>query len=158
MHPRSLLIDTFPYLSPRHALDGLTPELAETRVPGAPHTIAEIAAHLAFWLEWFCERCDSTGSPMPQTASVGWPTPAPGSWDTLRQRILDGLERLAVLGESEQAGRRVDPPIEFPPFAEHTVSDVVAHVAIHNGHHIGQIVLLRQMLGAWPPPAGAYTW
>jgi uncharacterized damage-inducible protein DinB len=35
---------------------------------------------------------------------------------------------------------------------------VVAHVAVHTAHHIGQIVTLRQLLGAWPPPQGSHTW
>jgi uncharacterized damage-inducible protein DinB len=158
MDPRHLLIDTVPYLSPRHALDGLTPELADRRVAGAPHTIAEIASHMAFWLEWFCGRCDGTSGPMPQAAAIGWPAPAPGGWDAIRQRLIEGLDRLAGLGLPEHAARRLDPPIEFPPLADHTVGDVVVHVAIHNAHHVGQIVLLRQMLGAWPPPSGSYTW
>jgi uncharacterized damage-inducible protein DinB len=31
-------------------------------------------------------------------------------------------------------------------------------MAAHNSHHLGQVVLLRQILGAWPPPSGSYTW
>jgi hypothetical protein len=31
-------------------------------------------------------------------------------------------------------------------------------MAAHNPHDLGQVVLLRQMLGAWPPPSGSYTW
>jgi len=31
-------------------------------------------------------------------------------------------------------------------------------MAAHNSHHLGQVVLLRLMLGAWPPPSGSYTW
>jgi uncharacterized damage-inducible protein DinB len=159
MDPRPLLLDTLPYLSPRQALDGLTPELADRRVDGAPHSIAEIVAHVTFWLDWFLARCEGTGSPMPMQAAIGWPAPEPGGWEALRQRFLDGSTRLAALGDSEAArSRRIDPPMEFPPIAEYTVGEVIVHVAVHNAHHLGQVVLLRQMLGAWPPPAGAYTW
>jgi hypothetical protein len=49
-------------------------------------------------------------------------------------------------------------PIEFPPLANYTVGDAITHIAIHNTHHLGQIIILRQMLGAWPPPASIYTW
>jgi uncharacterized damage-inducible protein DinB len=158
MDARPLLIDTLPFLSPRLALDGLSPELADRRVDGAPHTIAAIVAHLVFWQEWFAGRCDGAASPMPQSASAGWVAPAPGDWEALRRRFLDGLERLATLAASADQSRRIAPPIEFPPLAEITVGEVIVHVATHNAHHLGQIVLLRQMLGAWPPPAGAYTW
>jgi hypothetical protein len=29
---------------------------------------------------------------------------------------------------------------------------------VHNAHHLGQIILLRQLFGAWPPPSGRFTW
>jgi uncharacterized damage-inducible protein DinB len=157
MDPRPLLIDTLPFLGPRAALDGLTAELAERPIPGAPHTIAELVAHLAFWQDWFAGRCDGTAGPMPPSAAIGWPAPEPGRWEALRQRFLDGLERVAALGTGDPA-RPLDPPIEFPPLAGITVGEVIVHVAAHNAHHLGQIVLLRQLLGAWPPPAGSYTW
>jgi len=157
MDPRPLLIDTLPFLSPRNALDGLTPVLAERRVPGAPHAIGDIVAHLAFWQHGFAGRCDGTPGPMPPSAATGWPAPEPGAWDGLRQRFLDGLERVVALGAAGDQGRRLDPPIEIPPLADITVGDVIVHVASHNAYHLGQVVLLRQMLGAWPPPAGSYT-
>jgi uncharacterized damage-inducible protein DinB len=31
-------------------------------------------------------------------------------------------------------------------------------MASHNSYHGGQVVFLRQMLGAWPPPSGGVTW
>jgi uncharacterized damage-inducible protein DinB len=157
MDPRPLLIDTLPFLSPRHALDGIAADVADRRVPGAPHTIAEIVAHMDFWQDWFAGRCDGTAGPMAQSAASGWPAAQPGAWDPLRRRFLDGLERVAALGASDQA-RRLDPPIEFPPLAGISVREVLVHVAAHNAHHLGQVVLLRQLLGAWPPPAGSYTW
>ena len=158
MDPRPLLIDTVPFLGPAQALGGLTAGQAEARVGGTPHSIAEIVAHLVFWQEWFCGRCDGSAGPMPAHAAIGWPAPEPGGWQTLRARFLDGLEQLARLADSGDQQRRLDPPLEFPPIAGYTVEEVVVHVSNHNAHHLGQIVLLRQMLGAWPPPAGSYTW
>lgn len=158
MDPRPLLVDTVPYLSPRHALEGLAPDVAGRRVSGASHSIAEIVAHLAFWQDWFCGRCDGTAGPMPAAAAMGWPVPDAGGWDAVRQRFLDGLERLATIGSTGDPQRRLDPSIEFPSIATYTVEEVVVHVSNHNAHHLGQIVLLRQLLGAWPPPAGSYTW
>ena len=156
MNPRPLLIDTIAYLSPKPALDGLTADVAGRRVPGASHSIAEIVAHLVFWQDLFCGRCDGTASPMPTSAAIGWPAPDADGWDALRQRFLDGLERLAAIGSTilvnAAAAAGADVREGF------TVEDVVVHVANHNAHHLGQIVLLRQLLGAWPPPAGSYTW
>jgi uncharacterized damage-inducible protein DinB len=158
MDPRALLADTTPYLSPRLVLDGLSPDLAERRVAGAPHTVADIVAHMTFWQEWFRRRCEGTAGPMPASAALGWVAPAAGGWETVRARFLEGLERLVELGTAADPGRRIDPPIEFPPLGHYTVGDVLVHVGAHNAHHLGQVVLLRQLLGAWPPPAGSWTW
>jgi uncharacterized damage-inducible protein DinB len=31
-------------------------------------------------------------------------------------------------------------------------------MASHNSYHAGQVVVLRQLLGSWPPPSGGLTW
>ena len=158
MPPRELLIDTSPYIAPGRALEALATEDADRLVPGAPHTIAAIVAHLAFWQEWLLARCEGRGTPMPTSAAVGWPAPAPGTWPAVRDRFLDGLERLTGFAAAVDPARPVTPPLEFPPLARYTVADVLVHVATHNAHHLGQVVLLRQLMGRWPPPSGSWTW
>ena len=157
MRARDLLFDNHAHVPALSALDGLTESHAESRLEHAPHSIAEIVMHLAFWQEWFCGRCEGSGDPLPPSAALGWPAPAPASWDAVRARFAAGLERAAALGDGDTA-RPISPSIEYPPLAEYTVGDAIGHMAAHNAHHLGQIVLLRQMLGVWPPPSGSYTW
>jgi uncharacterized damage-inducible protein DinB len=52
----------------------------------------------------------------------------------------------------------VTPAIEFPPLADYTIRDAMVHVGVHTAHHLGQVVVLRQLMGLWPPPAGSWTW
>lgn len=74
-------------------------------------------------------------------------------------RFLEGLRQAAAMGaKTERLGHRLAPAIEFPPLAHYTVHDALTHIAVHNAHHLGQVVVLRQMLGRWPPPAGSWTW
>ena len=47
---------------------------------------------------------------------------------------------------------------EFAPLSHFTIRDALTHVAEHNAHHMGQVVLLRQLIGKWPPPDGSWTW
>ena len=156
---RELLIDTLTHLPPANALAALTPEDAERRLEGTHHSIAEIVAHLIFWQSWFCQRCEGASAPMVASAGQGWPAVAPGSWPDLHQRFLDGLERAVALGEDPaRASTAIAPAIEFPPLAQYTVRDALVHVAQHNAHHLGQIILLRQLMGLWPPPSGSWTW
>ncbi len=159
MNTRELLIDTLTHLSPAKTLEALTPADAERRVPGANHSIAEIVSHMVFWATWFCDRCDGIHAPMVTSAALGWPAVPPGSWPELHRQFLDVLDRAARIGESpERLASPVSPPIEFPPLAAYTIRDAMVHVSIHTAHHLGQVVLLRQLIGVWPPPSGSWTW
>lgn len=158
MDAHELFIEPFAHISAARALEGLTPEAAEHRIGSAPHSVAEIVAHLRFWQEWFLLRCEGGSAPMAAKAEEGWPEVVPGSWPILRDRFLEGLERLEKLGASEARDRRLSPPVEFPPLASYTVDDALVHTAIHNAHHLGQIILLRQLMGLWPPPSGGLSW
>jgi uncharacterized damage-inducible protein DinB len=159
MPARELLVDTFAHIPPARALEGLSAGDAERHVSGAPHSIAEILAHLIFWQTWFAQRVDGVHDPMVQSAAQGWPTVAPGSWPDLVTRYLAGLDRLASIGDdAARAAAPITPPLEFPPLAHYTTRDALVHVAIHNAHHLGQIILLRQLMGVWPPPGGGWSW
>jgi uncharacterized damage-inducible protein DinB len=157
MNPRDLLIDTTPSIAPVRALEALDTEHAERR-EGRLHTIAEIVGHLSFWQDWFRSRCEGGAAPMPASAALGWQAPAPGSWPAVRSGFLDGLERLAALGGTADVTRVLAPPLEFPPLAGYTIGDALVHVSNHNAHHLGQVIVLRQLMGLWPPPSGSWTW
>ena len=159
MQPNELLVDTLTYLSPPRTIEGLSSTDAERKIPDAPHSIAEILAHMSFWQEWLCARCAGRAEPMPATASAGWPAIVPGSWPEIHARFIGGLEQATSLGhETERLGLAIAPPIEFPPLAHYSIGDALVHVAQHNAHHMGQVILLRQMMSLWPPPAGSWTW
>src|SRR5688572_24212291 len=154
-----LLVSPFAYAPPSHVLEGLSDADAVTRVDGTPHTVAEIVAHMAFWQEWFLNRCRGTAEPLVEHAAAGWPAAPPGSWNETRERFLAGARQAAAVGaKPEGASEPLAPAIDFPPLAHYTVHDALGHIAIHNAHHLGQIVVLRQLLRRWPPPAGSWTW
>ena len=156
MNARQLLIDIHAHIPPIFALEQLDGADAERRLPGAPHSIAEIVAHMAFWQEWFVSRASGIDEPMPTPAARGWPDVNAGSWSVVHARFVSGLEAAAAL--EPNADRPLAPPIAFPPLAGYTVRDALVHIAQHNSHHLGQVVLLRQIMGLWPPPSGAWTW
>jgi uncharacterized damage-inducible protein DinB len=157
MNLREFLVSPLAHLAPAKILDGLDAEAAESRIRGAPHSIAEIVAHVAFWQDWFHARCVGEALPLVASAAEGWPAAAPGLWPEIRSRFCARLEQLADLGAGDLS-KPLAPPIEFPPLAHYTIGEALVHVATHNSHHLGEVVLLRQMLGTWPPPAGSWTW
>jgi uncharacterized damage-inducible protein DinB len=155
---RELLTDTIVHIPPAKALEELSLEEAECHVPGTHHSIAEIVAHMNFWMTWFCDRCEGVSAPMVATAAEGWPDVEPGSWPAIREAFLDSLARAVAIAERGRLDMSLAPPIEFPPLANYTIRDALVHVSVHNAHHLGQVILLRQLMGVWPPPSGSWTW
>jgi uncharacterized damage-inducible protein DinB len=160
MSLRELLVETIAYMPPERALEGLSSEMAERHASATVHSIAEIVAHMIFWQEWFIGRLRGEAAPMAESASLGWPAVQAGSWSTVRERFVRGLDAAAAIGQqgSARLDARVTPAIEYPPLAQLTVRDALVHIATHNAHHMGQVITLRQVLGLWPPPAGSWTW
>jgi uncharacterized damage-inducible protein DinB len=156
---RELLKDTFAYIQPAATISDLTPDDAVRRLDGAPHSIAEIVGHLTFWQDWFLARCAGDPRPMAASAADGWRPVADSEWIGLRDRFLRGLAGAVETSETQGGCEMpIAPPIEFGPLAAYTVRDALTHVAVHNAHHLGQIVTLRQLMGRWPPASGSWTW
>lgn len=128
------LVAPVAYLAPEKILEGLSGEEAERRVDGAPHSIAEIVAHMAFWQDWFYARCQGDGIPPASSAADGWPAVEAGSWPALQVRFVSTLNLITSLGH-EDLNRPLSPAIEFPPLAKYTLGEALVHVATHNAHH-----------------------
>lgn len=159
MRMHSLLRGAHAYLPADAALAGLTAADAALRPPHADHSIAEIVAHMAFWQEWFLDRCDGRQVLAPARAELGWPAVNGMTWEAVSDRFATGFNRALQLADDEaRLAQPIAPPLEFGPIASYTIGDALIHVSLHNAHHLGQVITIRQMLGAWPPPAGSFTW
>lgn len=154
MDRQELLLSPLAYMPPLRLLAGLEPRDAARVIPGATHSVVEILAHLVFWQSWFLDRCAGVAKPMAAKASEGWPPAQAEDWEALRTQFLEGLQRAV-----EWPGNGlVTPAIEVPTMAHYTINEALTHLAVHNAHHLGQIVTMRQLLGTWPPPEGSWTW
>ena len=158
MNYREHLSSSVAYLAPDKALEGLATEDAERRLSGNTHSIAEIVAHMAFWQDWFRHRCEGGTDPAAATAALGWPDVAEDAWPEVRDGFVTGLEQLARAVEQLDPDLPITPGFDVPLLDGYTARDVWEHVGQHNAHHLGQVVILRQFLGLWPPPAGSFTW
>jgi uncharacterized damage-inducible protein DinB len=159
MHLHSILRGAHSYLSPNATLAGLTTELASRRPHEAEHSIMEIVAHMSFWQEWFLDRCNGIATPAPARAELSWPSVADDVWESVHARFEAGFQRALVLADNEaRTIAPITPPLEFGHLEKYTVADALIHMALHNAHHLGQVITLRQQSDAWPPPAGSWTW
>lgn len=155
---REFLIEPLAYIPPARALEGLSSADAERRIPGANHSVAEVVAHMIFWLDWFVRRCEGEAVPMAAHAETGWPPVARGSWPELQKQFFAILERATALSERARLDDPISPPLELDLLAHYRVRHAVVHMASHTAHHVGQVIVLRQLLGTWPPPGGSWTW
>jgi uncharacterized damage-inducible protein DinB len=145
---------------PAVVLDGLTAQQSVAKPHGLPHSIAEIVAHMCYWQDWFngCTTAGFTG--IPEHAAGGWPAVSADGWDALRSRYLASIEAAKrIVATSDSLGESLLPPgVLIPPLAKESRGSGILHAVVHNGHHLGQIVTLRQLMGLWPPAAGSMTW
>ena len=159
---KALIADSYA-AHPAHIVEGLKPDLAHRSVLGVPHTIYEELWHVAFWQQITLDWIAKIETLFPATPSAGCPTQTDAdreSWDELRERFIIGAQQAAAITADES---RLDQPIRCPsrpgqPIRIMSVREQLESLAAHNAYHLGRIVLLRQLHGAWPPPSGGFTW
>jgi DinB family protein len=147
---------------PSHILENLSSELAHRLVAGAPHAIYAEVWHAAFWQEITLEWLRGVETPCPERAALGFPTEEQvhsESWADLCRRFLSGAEKGAAIANGVGTEKLVVCPSPAgKPARRMTVREQLESLAAHNAYHLGRVVLLRQMLGSWPPPSGGFTW
>jgi hypothetical protein len=161
---QALVADSYA-AAPSHILEGLTDDLVYRTLPNVPHSIYGELWHIAFWQRITLHWIAGIEVPYPGKASDGFPeesgTELPKEpWEQLRHRFLHGAEHAAA---AAQDTARLDQSIRCPsrpglPTRIMTVGDQLISLASHNAYHFGRIVFLRQLLGAWPPASGGFSW
>jgi uncharacterized damage-inducible protein DinB len=155
--------------APSHILEGLTDNLAHRELPSVPHTIYAELWHMAFWQQITLDWIAGIETPYPNQPSDGFPKksipesgtePKQEPWEQLCHRFLHGADQAAAVAQNTA---RLDDPIRCPsrpgaPTRIMSVRDQLISLVAHNAYHLGRIVLLRQLLQAWPPPSGGFTW
>ena len=137
-----------------HILEGLESEDFGARIDGSPHTVFDELWHLVYWqdliLDWIAGK--ERGSPA--RAAESWPNERRLDAHTtqgLVEAFLGGIDR-AVAIASDEGG------LDRQVRGSSTVRTLLESLLAHNSHHLGKILLLRQLLGRWPPPSGGDTW
>jgi uncharacterized damage-inducible protein DinB len=148
---------------PAFVLEGLAAEQAHRAIEGSPRTIYQELWHVAFWQRISLDWISGVETPFPVHAGEGFPSEAQAaheSWEALCRRFLEGNSRASALAQDVRLLRETIRCASRPgqPVRVMTVREQLENLAAHNAYHLGRIVLLRQLLHAWPPPSGGYTW
>ncbi|MDP5276607.1 DinB family protein [Chengkuizengella axinellae] len=138
----------------KRALSDIDFDLAGKRIEALPYTIYQLAGHMLYWQRWFLEHLEGEQPQMPKDAMETWPSehkPADeGAWKKIIEELLLGVDRACDFATTVQ----LDDPLEHWP--SESKAGILRNMASHNSYHLGEIVLIRRLFGAWPPPGGGY--
>ena len=142
------------FVRPDRILSDLEPSISVHTPEGAAHSIASHVAHMAWWQRQVLQdirtqaekRERIPGNEFPETVSLE-------DWTGVLQDFLSGLEEFKAVCDDPAS-------LERGYLNRQTsVGAVLLDFTIHNAYHLGQIVLLRRLQGAWPPKGYApETW
>jgi hypothetical protein len=128
-------------------------EARDRRPPGAAHSPWEVLEHMRLTLWDILEFSRDPKHVSPQFPSGYWPlsgsTSAGGAWEKSVDAFERDLQAMKDLVADPQRDlfEKVDHPDAQP---HHTLAREAMVVVDHNGYHLGEMVLLRRLLGVWP--------
>ena len=152
------------HVDPVACVEDVSPELASRRLDGFPHSIAGLVFQMNYWMNYEMRRIRGERPKYPEHAAESWPEPgAPVTaeeWDRLRRDFAWFLGEYEKMARSspEELQRPVESMREGDKKHAGSVEAVLWQMVVHNSYHLGQIVMMRRMLGVWPPRAGGDTW
>lgn len=131
------------------ALADLRPELRGARAPGLPHTLWQLLEHLRI-AQWdILEFSRDEKHVSPDWPAGYWPkTEAPAD-NAAWEKSLESFHRDLQAMQDLVADPKTDLYAKLPWGDGQTVLREAMMLADHNAYHLGQIVSVRQALGAW---------
>jgi uncharacterized damage-inducible protein DinB len=134
-------------------LAGLDWKLAGARARGVPHSVFQLVNHMTYWQEWVVKWLDGRRPRAPRHAAGGWPgRVGPANRKEWSQSVRRFRASLAALDQRTRGKELLSKQ------ASMTRLEMFRIIGSHTSYHVGQVALLRQMFGAWPPPSGGVTW
>jgi uncharacterized damage-inducible protein DinB len=132
-----------------HAIEGLPAALRGRRAKGFPHSTWELVEHIRLAQEDLLAFMTDDAYKAPKWPDDYWPrTPAPSSaaaWSRSLAAVRRALEALRRF----TADADVDLTAKIPWGDGQTYLRTILVAVDHNAYHVGQIVAVRRLLGAW---------
>ena len=124
-------------------------ELHGKRPKGAAHSPWEVLEHMRIAQRDILEFSRNAKHVSPEFPEGYWPkTPAPAdpkAWGKSVESFRADLKAMMTLAEDES----VDLLARIPHGEGQTILREVLVLADHNAYHLGELLLLRRLLGAW---------
>jgi hypothetical protein len=148
-HLLDLLGGGHAHLDFERAIADLSAELRGARPPGLPHTPWRLVEHMRI-AQWDILRFSVDPEHVSPAFPDGyWPEgdapPDPGAWDRCVAAFRADLQAMMDL----VAAPATDLFAPIPHGQGQTILREALLVADHNAYHLGQLVTVRRLLGAW---------
>ena len=131
------------------SVEGLSPKLRGVRVVGFPHSAWELLEHMRITQHDILDFCRNPGYTDMTWPDDYWPKsaepPSERAWDDSIAAFRDDRAALEALAADES----IDLFATIPHGDGQTYLRELLLVADHNAYHLGQLVAVRQQLGAW---------
>ncbi len=131
------------------AIHGFPAGHAGERPPGSPHSAWELLEHMRIAQNDILRFCQSADHQSPAWPSGYWPaSPAPqraDQWQASQRSFRDDLAKFLAMVRDPAA----DLYQKIPWGDGQTLLREALLIADHNSYHLGQLVLVRRLLGAW---------
>jgi hypothetical protein len=137
------------HISLDDAVNGFPLDLVGIRPEGSPHSAWELLEHMRIALEDILRFSQSGDHESPPWPKGYWPSsPAPkdqAAWPNCIRLIHENMAEFeALLGDPER-----DLFQKFSWGEGQTLLREALLIADHNAYHLGQLVLVRRLLGGW---------
>ncbi|NDI35690.1 DinB family protein [Chengkuizengella sediminis] len=136
------------------ALSDIDYELAGKQIGELPYTIYQLLSHMLYWQRWFLGYLEGEQPVLPKSAMESWPEEDKPTneeeWNKMIEELLSGVDQACEFAMNTQ----LDEPLEKWP--TEPKAGILRNMASHNSYHLAEIVLIRRIFGAWPPPGGGY--
>jgi hypothetical protein len=133
------------------AAENFPSEHYNSRPPNVEYTFWHLLEHIRFAQEDIIEYIRSANYREKQWPQDYWPASAAvcdvAGWQSSLQAIREGLTWLETLITSPQ----IDLQAGLPYAPDHTYLREIFLVADHNAYHLGELAILRQVMGLWHP-------
>ncbi|MBY0200862.1 DinB family protein [Priestia megaterium] len=137
-----------------NAITDINMELASHKQEELPYSIYQLVKHMSYWQDFLLALAKGENPERPKSVSESWPEhPAPvdeEEWKKTIQHFCNGIDEACQLADT----LAIEEPLDAWP--SETPGGLLRNIASHNSYHLGEIVIMRRLNRAWPPPTGGF--
>jgi len=126
-------------------------KLRGVKPPGAPYTAWQILEHIRIALWDILEFSRDPKHVSPSWPEGYWPKSEKPPSDAAWKKSVSSVKRDMAAMQKLVTNAKTDLNARIPHGTGQTILREALLVADHNSYHLGQLVLLRRLLGAWKP-------